>query len=93
MTFEAALELSQKVGLPVVVLGAGVVVLWRIGGLLIRALVEAHKGQVTSLEADRDHFRDRSEAAEDRVNGLCQSMIADLRRSTEHDHTDGEAAR
>lgn len=76
----AALEAVERVGVPIAILAAGVFLLWRLGGRLLRALVESYSARISALEADRDHFRDRSEAADDRMNGLCTSMIDVLRK-------------
>lgn len=73
------LDAAQKVGIPIVLLAAGVVVIWRLAGQLLGALIESHREQLADLKADRDHFRDRSEGAEDRTGGLARELIDECR--------------
>jgi hypothetical protein len=78
---DVAVAVAERIGVPAAILVAGVVVIWRLGGLLVARLVESYQQRVAALEADRDHFRDRSERLDDGDRELCQSMIADIRRA------------
>lgn len=80
MSVEAVLELAQKVGLPVVLLGAGAFLLWKVLSMTLARLVEAYRERIAALEADRMHFRDRAEAHDDRANGLCRELIDEARK-------------
>lgn len=79
MNGEAVLELIERNGLPVVMAIGAVALLWRFGGVVLRALLEAHTSRVKSLEVERDHFRDRSEASEDRTAALARELIDECR--------------
>ena len=80
MTIEAAVDLAQKVGIPTAILAAAVFLTWRLGARLLSALIESYQERIAALEADRDHFRDRSEASEDRTDGLCRELIDEARK-------------
>lgn len=80
VTTEAVLGVVERVGLPVVLVAAGAAILWQLGGRLLTALVCAYRARIDALERDRDHFRDRSEAHDDRTNGLCRELIDECRR-------------
>jgi hypothetical protein len=73
---EAVLELIERNGLPVVMAIGAVALLWRFGGVVLRA---PHTSRVKSLEVERDHFRDRSEASEDRTAALARELIDECR--------------
>jgi hypothetical protein len=78
-----ALDAAQKIGIPVVLLAAGVIVIWRFSGQLLHALLASHQARVAGLEADRDHFRARSEAHEDRTDALCRELIEERRHAVD----------
>lgn len=90
MTIEAVTAFLERVGVPIALSVAAVVLFWRLGGTLLRALVESYRERIAGLEADRDHFRDRAESADDRMNGLCRELIDAARRRGGEGATDGD---
>lgn len=92
MELAAVLDVVERLGLPIVVLGAAVFVVWRLGGKLLGELVASYRERIGALERDRDHFRDRSERLEDETQRLCQSMIADLRAPMPPGHREDQSS-
>jgi hypothetical protein len=78
-TVEAALAVAERVGVPIVLLGAGALLLWKVLAMTLTRLIEAYRERIAALEADRQHFRDRAEAHDDRANGLCRELIDEAR--------------
>jgi hypothetical protein len=78
-------QVVEVVGLPVAITAIVAVLAWKLGGRLLAAMVDGYRERIAALQADRDHFRDRSEAAEDRTAKLCASMVDALRKGAEHE--------
>lgn len=79
MDISTAINIVETVGVPAVIVAAIVVMLWRLGGRLLTELVTSYRERIDDLAADRDHFRDRAEAHDDRTNGLCRELIDEAR--------------
>ena len=78
-------QVVEVVGLPVVLAAIGAVLAWKLGGKLLAAMLDGQRERVEQLTADRDHFRARSESADDRTAELCRSMIDALRKEAQHE--------
>lgn len=75
----AVLSFVERIGVPVAVLAAATFLLWRTGGRLVHELVASYRERIAGLEGERDHFRDRSEAADDRTQILARELIDECR--------------
>jgi hypothetical protein len=85
MTGGQVVALIEQVGLPLVLAAIGATLAWRLGGKLLGALIDGYRERIAALDEERDHFRDRSERAEDRTAELCREMIDALRKGASHE--------
>lgn len=79
VSLEGVLELAQKVGLPVVLLGAGCVLVWKVLTVTLARLVETYNARVAAAEEDRDYHRARSTTTDELIVRLARELIDEVR--------------
>ena len=72
-------QILERVGLPIAILGGCLLVVWRLFREMQASMRELYKQQLEALTSDRDHYRERVEAADDRAREMARQLVDERR--------------